>query len=412
MKIIVQKFGGTSVATPQTRQLVLKKVQEALSEGFSPIVVVSAMGRRGDPYATDTLIDMLKSVSPDPEAHEMDLMMACGEIISSTVMAATLQKAGLKAKALTGGQAGMITDGNFGNARIKTVKPQALKALVNEGIIPVICGFQGVTDMDGSITTLGRGGSDTSAAAFGVAVGAEKVEIYTDVDGIMTADPRIVSNAKIIKKISYEEIREMAHQGAKVIHPRAVEIVMRYGVPMVVKSTFSDAPGTLITAYDQIETIEDQDYVESNHASGVANLQGLSFFQVDLTHDVSHNGSRLFDVLAKNGVSIGSLSFQPRSLMFAVYKSGAPKAETVLKKEGFTYKLIENCAKVTVVGNHMGGTPGIMARFVGALTDSGVEILQTTDSDNLVSAIVFEKDVKTAVNALHSAFASEGGREK
>jgi aspartate kinase len=412
MKILVQKFGGTSVATPQTRQLVLKKVKEAIADGYSPILVVSAMGRRGDPYATDTLIDMLKSVNQSPDLHELDLMMACGEIISSTVMAATLQKAGIPAKAMTGGQAGMVTDGNYGNAKIKTVKAKALKAVVEQGIIPVICGFQGITDSDGSITTLGRGGSDTSAAAFGVAVGADKVEIYTDVDGIMTADPRIVSDAKIIKKISYEEIREMAHQGAKVIHPRAVEIVMRYGIPMVVKSTFSDAPGTLITADDNIETMEDQDNVEQNHASGVANLQGLSFFQVDLSSDPSHNGSRLFDVLAANGVSIGSLSFQPKSLMFAVYSYAAEKAETVLKNEGFTYQLTPDCAKVTVVGSHMGGTPGIMARFVGALTNAGVEILQTTDSDNLVSAIVAEKDVKVAVNALHAAFASEEGESK
>lgn len=191
MKIIVQKFGGTSVATPQTRQLVVKKVKEAVDGGYAPIVVVSAMGRRGDPYATDTLIEMLRSVNPDPDVHELDLMMACGEIISSTVMASTLQKEGFKAKALTGGQAGMVTDGNFGNAKIKTVRPKTLKTLVEQGIIPVICGFQGVTDMDGSITTLGRGGSDTSAAAFGVAVDAEKVEIYTDVDGVMTADPAL-----------------------------------------------------------------------------------------------------------------------------------------------------------------------------------------------------------------------------
>ena len=168
-------------------------------------------------------------------------------------------------------------------------------------------------------------------AAFGVAVDAEKVEIYTDVDGVMTADPRIVSDAKIIKQISYDEIREMAHQGAKVIHPRAVEIVMRYGVPMVVKSTFSDAPGTLITTDDKIDTLESQDDVESNHASGVASLKDLSFFQVDLSQDTSNNGSRVFKDLASHGVSIGSLSFQPQSLMFAVYTVNAPKAEEVLK---------------------------------------------------------------------------------
>ena len=405
MKIIVHKFGGTSVATPHTRQLVLKKVQEAVDAGYAPIVVVSAMGRRGDPYATDTLIDMLKSVNPEPDAHELDLMMACGEIISSTVMAATLQKAGLKAMALTGGQAGMVTDGRFGNARIKTVKAKHLKELAADGIIPVVCGFQGVTDDNLNITTLGRGGSDTSAAAFGVAVGAEKVEIYTDVDGIMTADPRIVSDARIIKKISYDEIREMAHQGAKVIHPRAVEIVMRYGVPMVVKSTFSDAPGTLITADDQIETIEEQDDVTSNHASGVAHMLNLAFFQVALAGDET-NGSHVFTAVAKGGVSIGSFSLQPHSLMFAVYASAAAKTEEILKANGYEYKLIPSCAKVTVVGTHMGGVPGVMARFVSALTDAGVQILQTTDSDNLISAIVRENEVKEAVNALHTAFKS------
>jgi aspartate kinase len=406
MKIIVQKFGGTSVATPHTRQLVLKKVKEAIDNGYAPIVVVSAMGRRGDPYATDTLIDMLKSVNDAPDSHELDLMMACGEIISSTVMAATLQKAGLNARALTGGQAGMITDGRYGNARIKTVKAKHLKDLVAEGVIPVICGFQGVTDDNLNITTLGRGGSDTSAAAFGVAVGADKVEIYTDVDGVMTADPRIVSDAKIIKHISYDEIREMAHQGAKVIHPRAVEIVMRYGVPMVVKSTFSDAPGTLITADDQIETIEEQDDVEVNHASGVANLMNLAFFQVSLKNKETANGSHLFKALADGGVSIGSFSLQPGSLMFAVYADAAPKAEEILKAEGYTYKLIPNCAKVTVVGSRMGGVPGYMARFVGALTDAGIEILQTTDSDNMIAAIIKDTQVKEAVNALHQAFKS------
>ncbi len=247
MKIIVQKFGGTSVASPHTRELVVNKVKEAIGNGYSPVVVVSAMGRKGDPFATDTLINMLKSVNPSPEDHEMDLLMACGEIISSAVMAATLQEAGLKSKALTGGQAGMITDNEYGNAKIRKVEPDHLLQLIEQGIIPVICGFQGVTEDHKNITTLGRGGSDTSAAAFGVALKADKVEIYTDVDGVMTADPRVVKDAKIIKQISYDEIREMAHQGAKVIHPRAVEIVMRYGVPMVVKSTFSDAQGTLIT---------------------------------------------------------------------------------------------------------------------------------------------------------------------
>ena len=399
MKIIVQKFGGTSVATPATREKVVGKVQEAIAQGYSPIVVVSAMGRRGDPFATDTMIDMLKSVNPNPAPHELDLLMACGEIISSTVMAATLQEKGLKAKALTGGQAGMITDDEYGNAKIRTVEPDNLLELVEQGIIPVVCGFQGVTADHKNVTTLGRGGSDTSAAAFGVAVHADKVEIYTDVDGVMTADPRIVKDAHIIKQISYDEIREMAHQGAKVIHPRAVEIVMRYGVPMVVKSTFSEAPGTLISKEDQPKEMEETDSLEEKHACGVASKNNIAFFSVNLD---SSDGADLFDTLAKNGVSIGTMSLQPHSLMFAVYSAAAD--DEVLKAENCQYTKVENCAKVTVVGSHMGGVPGIMARFINALAKSGIEILQTTDSDNLISAIVREEQVKEAVNALHAAF--------
>lgn len=401
MKIIVQKFGGTSVATPATREMVYSKVKEAQDAGYSPIIVVSAMGRRGDPFATDTLIDMIKSVNPEVAPHELDLLMACGEIISATVMAATLQEHGLKAHALTGGQAGMIANGEYGDAKIRTVEPDTLLKLVERGIIPVVCGFQGETEDHKNIVTLGRGGSDTSAAAFGVAVHADKVEIYTDVDGVMTADPRIVKDAHIIKQISYDEIREMAHQGAKVIHPRAVEIVMRYGVPMVVKSTFSEAKGTLITEDEQSKTLEQQDNLETNHAAGVASKTDIAFFSVDLANK---NGSHLFDTLAANGVSIGTMSLQPHSLMFAVYTAATKDAETVLQKEGFAYELEPNCAKVTVVGSHMGGVPGYMARFIGALTDAGIPIYQTTDSDNLISAIVPEASVKEAVNALHAAF--------
>lgn len=410
MKIIVQKFGGTSVASPHTRELVVNKVKEAIGNGYSPVVVVSAMGRKGDPFATDTLINMLKSVNPSPEDHEMDLLMACGEIISSAVMAATLQEAGLKSKALTGGQAGMITDNEYGNAKIRKVEPDHLLQLIEQGIIPVICGFQGVTEDHKNITTLGRGGSDTSAAAFGVALKADKVEIYTDVDGVMTADPRVVKDAKIIKQISYDEIREMAHQGAKVIHPRAVEIVMRYGVPMVVKSTFSDAPGTMITKEeDNNPDMEQQDDVKGQHASGVASKTGLSFFQVELEPGATHNGSELFDTLAHRGVSIGTMSLQPSSLMFATYSAVAKDAAKVLDDLHFNYTLTENCAKVTVVGAHMGGVPGIMARFILALTDAGIPILQTTDSDNLISAIVKDDQVDAAVNALHKAFKSREG---
>lgn len=241
MKIIVQKFGGTSVASEEARIAVKDKVQQAIRKGFSPVVVVSAMGRKGAPYATDTLIGVLKEANLSVNVREMDAMMCCGEIISACVMAATLQKFGINAMALTGGQAGIITDSQFGAARIKNINCSNLMHLLESGIIPVVCGFQGMTENNYKFTTLGRGGSDTSAAALGAALKADFVEIYTDVEGIMTADPRIVKEANILQTISYAEVCQMAHNGAKVIHPRAVEICVSSNTPMYVKSTFSDA---------------------------------------------------------------------------------------------------------------------------------------------------------------------------
>ena len=404
MKIIVQKFGGTSVATTEARAAVVKKVNEAISNGYIPVVVVSAMGRKGAPYATDTLIGVLKEANPHVLPHELDLLMACGEIISSCVMAATLQANGIKAKALTGGQAGMVTDSNYGEAKIKNIRTGYLISLLEEGLVPVICGFQGETEDLSDITTLGRGGSDTSAAAFGAALNADLVEIYTDVDGVMTADPRIVGDAKIMKQISYAEICEMAHQGAKVIHPRAVEIAMAHNTPLVVKSTFSDAPGTLISGAVDNRVME-QDGTTSKHvASGVANLMGITLFSVTPSEGDASNGKKLLDTLASNGISIGAVSLQPNTISFAVYNPDAEKTNKVLKVQCYKYICTPECAKVSVVGNGMGGVPGVMATFVSALTGKNIQIMQTTDSNTTISAIIKQKDVNQAVNALHTAF--------
>ena len=332
MKIIVQNSAERVWLHPRPVNS-LSRSKGSRRWRLCAIVVVSAMGRRGDPYATDTLIEMLRSVNPDPDVHELDLMMACGEIISSTVMASTLQKEGFKAKALTGGQAGMVTDGNFGNAKIKTVRPKTLKTLVEQGIIPVICGFQGVTDMDGSITTLGRGGSDTSAAAFGVAVDAEKVEIYTDVDGVMTADPRIVSDAKIIKQISYDEIREWRIKVPRSSIPAPLRLSCDMGYPWSLKAPFLMHRVPLSRRMTRLIPWKVRMMLKAIMPVELPALKDLSFFQVDLSQDTSNNGSRVFKDLASHGVSIGSLSFQPQSLMFAVYTVNAPKAEEVLKAE-------------------------------------------------------------------------------
>lgn len=404
MKIIIQKFGGTSVVDAKSRQCVVAKVQEALDAGYAPVVVVSAMGRKGQPYATDTLIGVLKEVNPSVHLRELDMLMACGEIISSTVMAATLQSKGMAAMALTGREAGMVTDGQFSAAKIKKIHTERLMEMLRTHVIPVICGFQGVDEESGDVTTLGRGGSDTSASAFGAALHADKVEIYTDVDGVMTADPRVVDHASVMDEISYDAICEMAHQGAKVIHPRAVEIAMHNNIPLVVKSTFSDAPGTLITANPDSKEMEQDQKIEDNIASGVAHIAGIAQFKVTLDPNKYTNGEHLFDVLAKGGVSIGCLNLQPESTMFAVFNSDLEKTEELLKKEKYPYVLNKDCAKVSVVGSGMGNVPGVMARFVAALSNKKIKILQTTDSNITISAIIKQNEINEAVNALHQAF--------
>ncbi len=377
MKIIVQKFGGTSVATEEARIAVKDKIQQAVRKGLSPVVVVTAMGRKGAPYATDTLIDVLKEANISVNVREMDVMMCCGEIISACVMAATLQKFGINAMALTGGQAGIITDSQFGAARIKNINVSSLHHLLESGIIPVVCGFQGVTENNFKFTTLGRGGSDTTAAALGAALHAEFVEIYTDVDGIMTADPRIVKEANILQQISYAEVSQLAHNGAKVIHPRAVEIAMSSNVPLIVKSTFSEAPGTIITNERAAGGVGSDISINDTMASGVANLSDLAQFRIALNPEDMVAGRTLFEDLAVAGISVGCLNLSEKEAMFAVFSQDVEHTCKVLDATDFKYELNTGCAKVSVVGNAMRGVPGVMATFVAALAGKNIPILKT-----------------------------------
>ena len=390
MKIIVQKFGGTSVASEEARIAVKDKVQQAIRNGFAPVVVVSAMGRKGAPYATDTLIDTLKEANISVNVREMDLLMCCGEIISSCVMAATLQKYGINAMALTGGQAGIITDSQFGAARIKNIKVSYMMRLLESGIIPVVCGFQGMTENNFKFTTLGRGGSDTSAAALGAALKADCVEIYTDVEGIMTADPRLVKDANILEQISYAEVCQMAYNGSN--------------IPMYVKSTFSDAPGTLITSESSGRSAGSEVAINESCASGVANLSDLVQFRIELNPTDIGAGRNLFEDLAAAGISVGCLNLSEKEAMFAVFSADQERTIKVLDETGFKYVCNTGCAKVSVVGSAMRGVPGIMATFVAALASKNIAILQTVDSDTTISAIVKEEHLVDAVTALHQAF--------
>jgi aspartate kinase len=401
MRILVQKFGGTSVASPEVRALVVKKINQALEQGFQPVVVVSAMGRRGDNYATDTLLDLAKSAYRNIAAREIDHILYCGEMISAVVMTGVLQAADIDAVMLTGGQAGIVTDNNFNNARILKVDPSRIINHLKMGKVPVVCGFQGMT-ADGEFTTLGRGGSDTSASALGAALDAEMVEIYTDVDGIMTADPRIVTNAKILDLISYNEVSQLAYQGAKVIHPRAVEIAMQKNIPLVVKSTFSDAPGTVIT---NITKEGPQEIVTDRVATGVTYLPNIVQIKTNLDAGNTHNeSSKIFRAMADGKISVDLINVHPGQVMFTVAEEVAERALSRLKNLGYQAEAIYDCAKVSVVGGGICEVPGVMATFVEALSTNNISILQTVDSHTSISVLVKKSDVELAVKSLHEQF--------
>jgi len=402
MEIIVQKFGGTSVASPEVRDLVVQKIQVACDNGLSPVVVVSAMGRRGESYATDTFIELAKTANKNIASRELDQILYCGEMISAVIMTGTLQAAGFDAVMLTGGQAGIITDDNFNNARILKVDPTRIHKLVKMGKIPVVCGFQGIT-ADDEFTTLGRGGSDTTAAALGAALNAQTIEIYTDVDGIMTADPRMVTNAKILDCISYGEVCQLAHQGAKVIHPRAVEIAMQKNIPLIVKSTFSNEPGTLITNIMQNNTEETA--VQDRIATGVTYLSNIAQLKINLQDSTSTIASfNIFKAMSDNGISIDLINVHPGQIMFTVDEHLAEKATTILQALGCDVQTTLACAKVSVVGGGINGVPGVMANFVEALVMNQIPILQTVDSHTSISVLINKNFIQSAVTALHEKF--------
>ena len=323
-------------------------------------------------------------------------------MISAVIMTGTLQAAGFDAVMLTGGQAGIITDNNFNNARILKVDPTRLLSLLKEGKVPVVCGFQGIST-DDEFTTLGRGGSDTTAAALGAALNAEIIEIYTDVDGIMTADPRMVSNAKILDRISYGEVCHLAHQGAKVIHPRAVEIAMQKNIPLIVKSTFSNAPGTLITNIIREDTEEMG--VNDRVATGVTYINNIAQIKINL-HDLTSNiaSFNIFKLMSDNGISIDLINVHPGQIMFTVTEELAEKATMQLHELGCDVQTTLGCAKVSVVGGGINGVPGVMANFVEALALNNIPILQTVDSHTSISVLIEKAFLQSAVTALHEKF--------
>jgi aspartate kinase len=401
VKIIVQKFGGTSVASPALREEVVKRVREARGKGYKPVVVVSAMGRAGEPYATDTLRDLGASACGCGEysLRDLDLIMCCGEIISAVVMAATLCERGLISLALTGWQAGMITDGNYGQAQVIDFQPERLLAHLRNDEVVVVAGFQGITP-DGEINTLGRGGSDTSAVILGAGLGAERVEIYTDVDGIMTADPRLVREARIIDHLTYNEVCQLAYEGAKVIHPRAVEVAMQHNIPVIVKHLKESEAGTVISR-DPAGGEPGIGRRELRVITGIAHSTGLSQVMVEMTAEETALELEMFNRLAAARISIDLISLFPERKYFVVPEDNIAQSEMICSSLGLKCHIVRNCAKVSVVGLGMRNIPGVMARVAHALHEKKIRILQTGDSNITISLLISEEDLPEAIRTLH-----------
>ncbi len=422
MGIVVQKYGGSSVADAESVKRVARRIVETKKAGNQVVVVVSAMGD-----TTDDLIDLANQVSPLPPARELDMLLTAGERISMAVLAMAIHDLGHEARSFTGSQAGVITDAEHGRAKIIDVTPGRIEAAIAEGAIAIVAGFQGVSQTTKDITTLGRGGSDTTAVALAVALEADVCEIYSDVDGIFTADPRIEPRARKVPRISYEETLEMAAQGAKILHLRCVEYARRYGMPIHVRSSFSDKQGTWVTSADKVPV----DDVEGSTTEGSTN-SGASMEAAIITgvaHDRSQakvtivgvpdkpgEAAAIFRAVADAQINIDmivqNVSAAATSLTdisFTLPRGEGQTAMTSLSRlqdsVGFeSLQYDDSVGKVSIVGAGMSSSPGISARFFEALSDAGVNIEMISTSEIRVSVVVSETQVEDAVRAAHAAF--------
>lgn len=400
MRILVQKFGGTSLASHEAKERVIQHIKRERDNGYAVVIVVSAIGRRGEPYATDTLLDMLGTYKGGEDEREKDLLIHCGEVISATLLGAQMRAAGIPTIVFTGAEAGIETDSEFGTAKITSIKPEKMLQALKHGQSVVVTGFQGRT-RNGDVTTLGRGGSDTTATAIGAALMAEYVDIYTDVNGVLTADPRYVSEARPIAKVSYAEICHMAREGAKVVHPRAVEIAQQARIPVRVRSTFSDDEGTLV---QDATWGHNEHAVLDRHVTGIAHVTGITQLNVQSNQNDPRAAQLLFRIMAQNGISVDFINVTLNGAVFTVQSDQANLAKQLLEAENLKVTLQPDCAKISIIGGGMNGQPGVMANIISALTDMDIPILQSADSNAAIWVLVLESDMVASLKALHSTF--------
>jgi len=407
--IVVQKYGGSSVADATSVKRVAQRIVATKKAGHDVVVVVSAMGD-----TTDDLIDLANQVSPLPPARELDMLLTAGERISMAVLAMAIGNLGQEARSFTGSQAGVITDAEHGRAKIIDVTPGRIEAALSEGAIAIVAGFQGVSQTTKDITTLGRGGSDTTAVALAAALKADVCEIYTDVDGIFTADPRIVPTARQIPRISYEEMLEMAANGAKILHLRCVEYARRNDMPIHVRSSFSDKVGTWVVRSEDV--ILEGQTMEHAIISGVAHDRSESKITVVGVPDQVGFAAAILQALADAQINIDMIvqnvsatATNLTDISFTLPRADGQTAMTALARlkdeVGFEkLQYDDSVGKVSIVGAGMRSEPGITAKFFRALADAGINIEMISTSEIRISVVVMENQVDAAVNAAHTAF--------
>ena len=405
MSLIVQKFGGSSVADADRIRNVARIITETYRKGHSVVAVLSAQGD-----TTDDLIEKAKEINPSASKREMDMLLATGEQISISLCAMAIERMGYQAVSLTGWQAGMLTDSSYSSARIKRIRTERIQKELDKKKIVLVAGFQGINKYD-DITTLGRGGSDTSAVALAAALHADLCQIYTDVDGVYPADPRHVTGARKLEEITFDEMLELASLGAQVLHNRSVEMAKRYNVNMEVLSSFSGKPGTKVK--EVVKTME------KIHVSGVAKDKNVARLALIGLADQPGIAFKIFSLLAKKDINVDIIlqsigRDESKDISFTVARDDAETAKAILEelKESIGFKSIEvddHVAKVSIVGAGMAHNAGVASKMFEALYSAGINIQMISTSEIKVSVLVDERDADRAVQAIHDRFFSEFG---
>ncbi len=406
MGLIVQKYGGSSVADADGMKRVAARIVASKKAGNQVVVVVSAMGD-----TTDELIELANAVTPIPQGRELDMLLTAGERISMALLAMAINNLGFEARSFTGSQAGVITDSVHGKARIIDVTPGRIQEAINEGAIAIVAGFQGISQDTKDITTLGRGGSDTTAVALAAALEADVCEIYTDVDGVFSADPRIVPAARKLKTVTYDEMLELAAAGAKVLHLRCVEYARRFDLPIHVRSSFSPNEGTWVVANHP-----EGGSMEQAIISGVAHDKSEAKITIVGVPDRTGVAARIFQAIADADINIhmivqnvSAAATGPTDISFTLPKAEGSNATGVLQRiqgeVGFASILYDDTiGKLSLVGAGMRSNPGVTATFFAAMSEAGVNIEMISTSEIRISIIVREADLERATKAAHTAF--------